>query len=166
MEELRMLVYLRVFLALNSKRRIWQGTEFYAFAALLLFSCNGAFGQGNASDQARNQGQMKAIIENVEANEQLYRDLEVITRRTYRLNKDPDPQRGGTILESESGFRCVLQDNLYYTKSTGKQGLAGGASYESSYTKGYDGEILRQVEKNVTPRRTMAVVKRSFPNVC
>jgi hypothetical protein len=91
---------------------------------------------------------MRAIIENVRANEELYQHLEVEMRWSYRLNKEAT-HRPESSLSDESTLRCVLQDNLVFIKRTQVAANVAGSSLNLKELYGYDGEMTRRLEGDV-----------------
>jgi hypothetical protein len=89
---------------------------------------------------------MRDVIENVRANEQLYRNIEVQHSLRYDLNKGKVDFKKGSLESSTQESRCVLQGNLMYYSLREKGSTTDGKASDRAKVRGYDGEKTRFVE--------------------
>lgn len=91
---------------------------------------------------------IRQVIENVEANEKLYQNIEVVLRLNYRLDEKVGPVMDKLKTRQESVLRSVSQKGLFYLKSGGSEALVSGDAFEANTVKGYDGGKTRWVQRN------------------
>jgi hypothetical protein len=89
---------------------------------------------------------MKQVIENVEANEQLYRNIEMVVTETYRLADDAEIYQSRLIRTTSKRRRMIRQGKFLYLKENRNEDQVNGESYEPETTSGYDGEMTRRVQ--------------------
>lgn len=101
-------------------------------------------GPARAADAA-----MAPIVENVRVNEELYRNVEVIYLKTYRLNKDCPDVPKFSVNQNDNSFRCVSQNGMLYVQESGAVSAVDGRSTKTSNRLGYDGELTRVLKDGV-----------------
>lgn len=92
------------------------------------------------------RGDMANLIQNVRDCEKLYRNIEVSYKISYRVGPNGPPQSAkasSTTLQSQQGYRCVLQGNKYFLKTERRASTSDGKSGTRTRVKGYDGELTR-----------------------
>ncbi|MEJ7637226.1 MAG: hypothetical protein WKF75_04350 [Singulisphaera sp.] len=92
-------------------------------------------------------GPMAAIIEDVRANEDLYRNIEFVVRKTYRVGT-PMVSHGEQIASEDQSARVVLQDGLIYLNIVNPTKRLDGATLSVDTLQGFDGETTRILEQN------------------
>jgi len=98
--------------------------------------------------QSQPDSRILRLIENVEANEQLYGSIEVVSHVTYRLDETTSLKTSKHLTSRETTVRSVKQGRLFYLKEAGKETQVSGATLERSTIQGYDGEMTRVVVDN------------------
>ncbi len=91
---------------------------------------------------------IQQIIENVEANEKLYQNIEVVLKETYRLDETVGVLMDRLKTRQERVRRSVSQRGLFYLKDGGSETLLNGDAYEANTVQGYDGDKTRRVDRN------------------
>jgi hypothetical protein len=89
---------------------------------------------------------LKQIIDNVKANEKRYRNIEVRTRRAYRLGKPMDLKPGFVVI-SDATSRHLLQQGMFYYECDESLQTVGGQRDRRDTIQGFDGittKILNQ----------------------
>lgn len=117
-------------------------------ARLLAFACLFpplAAGLARAGDAPEDR--MADIVRNVRANEELYKNREVIVDYRYAL-VDPEYFVGGFVKSTRGNYRVVLQDGLSYVKRFLPQPTFNGRNGNANRLQGWDGEVTRAVEQD------------------
>lgn len=96
----------------------------------------------------RADDRLTEIIQNVRANEELYRDIELRYRMDYDLLVDLGQQPDRTMKGIRLQSRSVLQKGLIYLKQDCKESTGDGKSQQVNTHQGYDGKFLRLVEQD------------------
>jgi hypothetical protein len=120
------------------------------FSRILLVGMIAASSCTRATAQQQTSDRMKEIIENVRANEGLYKNLDVSFSTSYRLQDAKDPiVKGNATISRKQSYKWVLQDSFMYYKSLESGGTVSQGDFEDSEEIAYDGEYTRLV-KNKT----------------
>ena len=91
--------------------------------------------------------EVREIADNVRANEQLYRNIELVFRWKYDL-REPDAEANRDALKHlDAGVRCVLQDGLLYFKIDGTAEGLDSKRASADTEQGFDGEYTRVYER-------------------
>jgi hypothetical protein len=88
------------------------------------------------------------IIANVEANEKLYRSLDVKWHFDYRLGT-PALDMPGLAKWSKITNRCVLQGSFLFVSSTYEYETRDGRTGKNESQYGYDGETVRKFQNQI-----------------
>ena len=90
---------------------------------------------------------VREIADNVRANEQLYRNIELVFRWKYDL-REPDAEANRDALKHlDAGVRCVLQDGLLYFKIDGTAEGVDSKRASADTEQAFDGEYTRVYER-------------------
>lgn len=99
------------------------------------------------SKPAHSEGlSLAQVIANVEANEQLYHDIEVILTAHYRLTNVDPGEKQTLVTKQTKRRRSVSQGTMFYLKVSGGHDLLDTKSYDLNSLYGYDGQDTRYVE--------------------
>ena len=125
-----------------------------AVAALL-----GAVAQGWASRASAGDDRlMLQIIENVRANEILYKDVEIVLEKRYTLGNPKHPLEI-MLKEDKLKSRFVLQQGLVYFGGERTASNLKGEHHNGTSFHGWDGENMRMVDNgkiaNITDKKTV-----------
>jgi hypothetical protein len=91
---------------------------------------------------AADDGTMARVVDNVRVNEELYKNIEIISDHNYKYIESRWSKP--TFLKSNEGvFRCVLQNDMIYCKDDAMQARLDGKSRRGSVASGYDGVRTR-----------------------
>jgi hypothetical protein len=111
----------------------------YQFVSLFALLCTSGYDENS---------RLAELISNVEANERIYRNLDVIWGYEYR-GDNPAVPIDEAVVRSKTRYHCVLQNNLLrvtcnreYETKAGKKG-----KHVSDY--GYDGETTRMFQDQI-----------------
>ena len=98
--------------------------------------------------QGQTVGTMNELVENVRTNEELYANLEVRLRSTYRLGEPENPSINYTK-SGERSARFVYQDGMIYFRNDEENKDLKGIPERSDVLEGFDGKTTRLLEQNV-----------------
>jgi hypothetical protein len=96
---------------------------------------------------AQDDGRMREVVENVRANEELYRNLEVRIRKHFQSGTFTHPQPN-YIERAEGNARFVYQNGMVYFRNDEESKDLGGNVQKPDTLLGYDGETMRIIEQN------------------
>jgi hypothetical protein len=127
-----------------------HGLALCLLCGMIPHACEAAPARGQFALLAAQSGSpdaiMNAIIENVQANEALYENLEIVSSKTYRLiDGAMAPQNAAATIFGQS--RIVYQHGLLFIKHDENLKGADGKQYDQGFLEGYDGKSTRVVEQ-------------------
>lgn len=106
-----------------------------------------AFGTKETTAGKPAEDRMTDIVRNVRANEELYKDREVLANYKYELG-EAKHLLGGYGKSTEGDYRIVMQKGLSYAKVTLPQPTLNGGKGNANTLQGWDGLVTRAVEQD------------------
>jgi hypothetical protein len=100
-----------------------------------------------AADANPKDDKLREILENLRSNELLYKDLELIVSRDYKL-VNPPVDIPDLVKTGQRKSRFVYQGSMYYLRNDEKITNSRGEDQRPDTLQGFDGEIARVVEQN------------------
>jgi hypothetical protein len=105
-----------------------------------------------ASTYCLAEDRLAQVIENVRANEEIYRDIEVIVHRTMRLG-NPKHILPNLAKSIDTTGRTIFQNELAYFKKDESTTVIAGKdqpykTFDTGSVRGFDGQVTRAVEQN------------------